>query len=68
MDRLSRVLATGGMALILGTVLTGSGCRSMRSEVPPGKPTTMEPHHQRSGSTPIPGQPPALALACIRMG
>jgi hypothetical protein len=38
MDRLSRVLAVGSLATVLGVVFTASGCRSMRSEVPPGKP------------------------------
>jgi hypothetical protein len=38
MDRLSRVLAVGSMAMVLGAIFTASGCRSMRSEVPPGKP------------------------------
>jgi hypothetical protein len=40
MDRLSRILAGGSLALILGVVGSVSGCRSMRSEVPPGKPYT----------------------------
>lgn len=38
MDRLRRILAGGSLAVVLGTVLTASGCRSMRNEVPPGKP------------------------------
>jgi hypothetical protein len=37
MDRLSRVLA-GSLAMLLVAVSAASGCRSMRSEVPPGKP------------------------------
>ena len=38
MDRLSRVSAGGCLVLVLGTVVAASGCRSMRNEVPPGKP------------------------------
>jgi hypothetical protein len=38
MDRLSRALAGGSLALVLGTVLSAAGCRSMRNDVPPGKP------------------------------
>jgi hypothetical protein len=38
MDRLSRVLAAGASMLVLGTVVLSSGCRSMRNDVPPGKP------------------------------
>jgi hypothetical protein len=38
MDRHSRVLAGGCLAVIVGTILTVSGCRSMRNDVPPGKP------------------------------
>jgi hypothetical protein len=36
MDRLRRVLAGGTLAVMLGTVVAASGCRSMRNEVPPG--------------------------------
>jgi hypothetical protein len=38
MDRLRRVLNGGTLVLMLGTVVAGSGCRSMRNEVPPQKP------------------------------
>jgi hypothetical protein len=38
MDRHSRVLAGGCLALIAGMVITVAGCRSMRNDVPPGKP------------------------------
>jgi len=38
MDRLCRVLASGSLALALGALGCACGCRSMRSEVPPGKP------------------------------
>jgi hypothetical protein len=38
MDRRSRVLACGSLAVIMGIVVTASGCRSMRNDVPPGKP------------------------------
>jgi hypothetical protein len=38
MDRLVRILAGGGLAGALALVVCVSGCRSMRSEVPPGKP------------------------------
>ncbi len=42
MDRLRRVLAGGMLAMLLGTIVAASGCRSMRNEVPPGPkyPTT----------------------------
>jgi hypothetical protein len=52
MDRLSRVLAVASMALVSGAVLTASGCRSMRSEVPPGKP------YSTTG-----GQPPTVGFS-----
>jgi hypothetical protein len=52
MDRLSRVMAVGSLALVLGTGLTASGCRSMRSEVPPGKP------YSTTG-----GQPPTVGFS-----
>jgi len=52
MDRLSRVLAVGSLAVVLGTVFTASGCRSMRSEVPPGKP------YSTTG-----GQPPTVGFS-----
>jgi hypothetical protein len=38
MDRHNRVLVGGCLAVLLGFVVTGSGCRSMRNDVPPGKP------------------------------
>lgn len=38
MDRLCRVLASGSLALALGALGCACGCRSMRSEVPAGKP------------------------------
>jgi len=38
MDRLCRVLASGSLALALGAIGCACGCRSMRSEVPAGKP------------------------------
>jgi hypothetical protein len=38
MDRLSRVLAGGTLALALGVVAITSGCRSAHNDVPPGKP------------------------------
>jgi hypothetical protein len=38
MERHNRVLAGGCVAVILGVVMTGPGCRSMRNDVPPGKP------------------------------
>ena len=52
MDRLSRVMAVGSLALVLGSGLTASGCRSMRSEVPPGKP------YSTTG-----GQPPTVGFS-----
>jgi hypothetical protein len=38
MDRLVRILAGGSLAAVVGLVVCASGCRSMRSEVPQGKP------------------------------
>jgi hypothetical protein len=38
MDRLSRVLAGGSVALALGVAAANSGCRSAHNDVPPGKP------------------------------
>jgi hypothetical protein len=38
MDRLCRVLAGASLALALGALGCACGCRSMRSEVPAGKP------------------------------
>ncbi len=38
MDRHSRVLAGGCLVALMAIVLTTSGCRSMRNDVPPGKP------------------------------
>jgi hypothetical protein len=38
MDRLCRVLASGSLVLALGALGCACGCRSMRSEVPAGKP------------------------------
>ncbi len=52
MDRLGRVLTVGSIAVVLSTSITASGCRSMKSEVPPGKP------YSTTG-----GQPPALGLS-----
>ncbi len=40
MDRLSRVIASGSLTLAMasGIVVSASGCRSMRNDVPKGKP------------------------------
>jgi hypothetical protein len=38
MDRHNRVLVSGSLAVLLGFLIAGSGCRSMRNDVPPGKP------------------------------
>jgi hypothetical protein len=46
MDRLYRVLASGSLVLALGALGCACGCRSMRSEVPAGKP------YSTTGSTP----------------
>ena len=40
MDRLSRVIAGCCLTLALGMVFSASGCRSMRNDVPRGKPYT----------------------------
>jgi hypothetical protein len=37
MDRLKRIVAQGGLALMFGTSISSLGCRSMKSEIPPGK-------------------------------
>jgi hypothetical protein len=37
MDRLSRVIAGGCLTLALSMVITASGCRSMKNDVPKGK-------------------------------
>jgi hypothetical protein len=38
MDRLNRVIAGGCLTVAIGVVISASGCRSMRNEVPRGKP------------------------------
>ena len=38
MERLSRVIAGCSLTLALGAVISASGCRSMRNDVPSGKP------------------------------
>ena len=38
MDRHSRVFAGGCLVAMMGMVLTAAGCRSMKNDVPPGKP------------------------------
>jgi hypothetical protein len=45
MDRLKSVLAGGTMAMLLGMLVTASGCRSTKNEVPSGRPysTTGDP-------------------------
>jgi hypothetical protein len=40
MERLSRVIAGISLTVAFGLVLTASGCRSMHSDVPKGKPYT----------------------------
>jgi hypothetical protein len=40
MDRLIRLFAASSLTIALGMVLTASGCRSMHSDVPKGKPYT----------------------------
>ena len=56
MDRLGRILAGGTLAMMLGTVMTASGCRSTRNEVPPGPKysTTGEPSSAGFNSDPRP--------------
>ena len=46
MDRLRRLLTGGTLVMTLSTVIAASGCRSMRNEVPPGKP------YSTTGGTP----------------
>jgi hypothetical protein len=38
MDRHSRVFAGGCLVAMMGMVMTAGGCRSMKNDVPPGKP------------------------------
>ena len=38
MDRHGRLLAGGCLAVIMGMFVAVAGCRSMRNDVPPGKP------------------------------
>src|SRR5262245_1377722 len=56
MDRLSRVIAGCSLTVALGMVFTASGCRSMRSDVPRGKPysTTGSPTAPGFNSAPHP--------------
>ena len=56
MDRLSRVIAGGCLTLAFATVLSASGCRSMRNDVPKGKPysTTGNPPAVGFNSDPHP--------------
>ena len=56
MERLSRVIAGCSLTVALATVLTASGCRSMRSDVPKGKPysTTGNPTAPGFNSAPHP--------------
>jgi hypothetical protein len=48
MDRHNRVLAGGTLAMMLGLVVMGSGCHSMRNDVPPGRP-----YSTTGGSPPV---------------
>jgi hypothetical protein len=59
MDRLRRIVAGGTLAMMLGTVVAASGCKSMRNEVPPGPKysTTGEPSSSLFNSTPRPYNP-----------
>ncbi len=38
MDRLNRALVGGCLAAALGMLFSSAGCRSMKNDVPPGKP------------------------------
>jgi hypothetical protein len=38
MDRHSRIFAGGCLVALMGMVMTAAGCRSMKNDVPPGKP------------------------------
>jgi hypothetical protein len=58
MERLNRALAGAGLALTLMLALTSAGCRSLRPEVPPGRPFT--PDGQQTppiGFSSTPGTP-----------
>jgi hypothetical protein len=46
MDRLNRAVAGGLLVAVVGTVAFSGGCRSMRNDVPPGKP------YSTTGATP----------------
>ncbi len=56
MDRLRRILAGGTLAMMMGTVVGASGCRSTRNEVPPAPrlPMTGEPSSVGFNSSPHP--------------
>ena len=56
MDRLSRLIAGCSLTVALGMVFSASGCRSMRSDVPRGKPysTTGSPTAPGFNSAPHP--------------
>lgn len=45
MDRPSRIVARGALALLIGASVSSLGCRNTRSEIPPSRPvsTTGEP-------------------------
>jgi hypothetical protein len=49
MDRHVRIFAGGCLLAMMGIVMTAAGCRSMRNDVPPGKP------YSTTGATPPPG-------------
>ena len=59
MDRLRRAVAGGTLAVMLGTVVVASGCKSMRNEVPPGPKYsgTGEPSPNMFNSAPRPYNP-----------
>ncbi len=56
MDRLRHILAGGMLAMMFGTVMTASGCRSTQNPVPPGPKysTTGEPSSAGFNSDPRP--------------
>jgi hypothetical protein len=59
MDRLSRTLSLVGLALVVGPATTG--CRSMRSDVPAGRPFSSDgktPQALNFGSSPNPSTAP----------
>lgn len=73
MDRLNRIVTNGGLALLLGTSISSLGCRSLKSEIPPGKPYSTTGAPTGTAATPNVGfssdpRPDALAAGGLYNG